>query len=92
MGVAMAGDRAAAHKQFDATQKWDAHFVQVRGDLLHHLSELSRLLARHTESTALSPDMMSEMALVKSLIDIYEARSADDLEDFKTGFSDLDLS
>ena len=88
----MAGDRAVAHKQFDATQKWDAHFLQVREDLLHHLSELSRLLTRQKDSTALSPEMMSEMALVKSLIDIYEARSAEDLEDFKTGFSDLDLS
>ena len=88
----MAGDRAAAHKQFDATRKWDAHFVQVREDLLHHLSDLSRLLVQQKDATALSPEMMSELALVKSLIDIYEARSAADLEDFKTGFSDLDLS
>jgi hypothetical protein len=88
----MAGDRAAAHNRFDAAQKWDAHFVQVRADLLQHLGELSTLLARQDDPATLSLEIASEMALVKSLIDIYAARSAEDLEDFKTGFSDLDLS
>lgn len=88
----MAGESAAAQKQFYAAQKWDAHFVQVRADLLHHLAQLSGLLSKQTEAATLSPEIFSEMALVKSLIDIYAARSDEDLEDFKTGFSDLDLS
>jgi hypothetical protein len=50
------------------------------------------LLSQQSDPASLSPEIFSEMALVKSLIDIYAARSAEDLEDFKTGFSDLDLS
>lgn len=88
----MAGGSAAAQNPFDAAHKWDAHFVQVKADLLQHLAELSSLLEGQGDAAALSLELDSEMALVKSLIDIYCSRSAEDLEDFKTGFSDLDLS
>jgi hypothetical protein len=80
------------HARLAQSQQWDSYLLQVKGDLLHHLSALAALLAQPAGSVDLSPDIDSELALVKSLIDIYSGRSAEDLEDYKTGFSDLDLS
>jgi hypothetical protein len=88
----MAKVRAAAATQMDAPHQWNAHFIQVNADLRQHLLALSDLLARQDDPAALSPEVQSELALVKSLIEIYTARSAEDLEDFKTGFSDLGLT
>jgi hypothetical protein len=76
----------------DEGEKWDAYLLQVKGDLLHHLSQLSALLANPVGAVVLSPEVVSELTLVRGMIDIYSSRSAEDLEDFKTGFSDLDIS
>jgi hypothetical protein len=75
----------------DETQRWEAYLFKVKGDLLHHMAALTALLANPADSVALSPEVISELNLVKSMVDIYSARSAEDLEDSKTGFSDLDL-
>jgi hypothetical protein len=75
----------------DETQRWEAYLLKVKGDLLHHMAALATLLADPADSVVLSPEIISELNLVKSMVDIYSARSAEDLEDSKTGFSDLDL-
>lgn len=70
----------------------DAYLLLVKADLLHHLAALSALLARSADSVALSPELVSELHVVKSMVDIYCARSAEDLEDARSGFAELDLS
>ncbi len=70
----------------------DAYLLFVKGDLLRHLAALSVLLTSPMDSVALSPELVSELHLVKSMVDIYSARSAEDLEDARAGFSEPDLS
>ena len=72
-------------------QKWEAYLLQVKGDLRQHLAVLDAMLAEPEKSVDLSPETISELNLVRSMIDIYASRSQEDLEDSRTGFSGLDL-
>lgn len=88
----MPEDHAVLCAKPTEAQRWEAYLFQVKGDLLHHLSALNTLLAHPADSVTLTPETLSELNLVRSMIDIYAARSAEDMEDSRTGFSDLDLA